>query len=119
MYATGDFMIELSMTMTRLRKFLATQCTYRTIEWDNRASPFSKTGSTVEKRMTSTSCKVQGYQQSKYFSLFWMRGNYDKYLHIQEPTLLLGSCFYKKLNDLVCYVFTKSRSKIHEKYLIL
>ena len=112
-------MIEQSMTMTRLRKFLATQRTFISIEWDNRASPFSKTGSTVERRMTSTSCKDQGYQQSTYFSLFWIRGNYDKYLTIRESALGQKSCIDIKFINFECYVFSKSRSKIHEKYLIL
>ena len=112
-------MIEQSMTMTILRKFLATQRTFIFIEWDNRPSPFSKTRSTVERRMTSTSCKDQGYQQSTYFSLFWMRGNYEKYLAIRESVLGQKYCIDIKLIDFECYVFSKSRSKIHEKYLTL
>ena len=111
-------MIEQSMTMTRLRKFLATQRTFISIEWDNRASPLSKTGSTVERRMTSTYCKDQGYQQSTYFSLFWMRGNYDKYSAIRESFIKREDCNDQKLIDFDCFTFSSSRSKIHEKYFI-
>ena len=83
-------MIEQSMSMTRLRKFLATQRTFIFIEWDNGASPINK--SAVVARKSSTSCKDQGYQQSTYFSLFWMRGNYDKYLAIRESFIRREDC---------------------------
>ena len=116
MYAYGALMIEQSMTMTRLRKFLATQRTFIFIEWDNRASSIKK--SAVVARKNSTSCKDQGYQQSKYFSLFWMRGNYDKYLAIRESFIKREDCNDPKLIDFECFTFSSSRSKIHEKYFI-